>query len=93
MFWLRLTLSSLLLVLGGLCILGNAWIGWRTIVRRAPAPSPIPLVGGVLAAAGVALLPFPRSWMWSGAPFLLDLGGAPGLLLPWKRAHPIDEGS
>jgi hypothetical protein len=82
----QLTLAVSLLVGGGAVIAMNAMVFWLTLVRRDHASSVVPLVGGALAAAGVALLPFTGSWHWAWLPLLIDWGGLPRFLaaLYWE---------
>ena len=58
----------------------NWRVFWRRHVRHVHASSWVPLLAGVLGAGGLLLVPIEpvrRSW-W--LPFLLDWGGAPGLI-------------
>ena len=58
----------------------NWSVAWRGLVRRQPAPSWIPLLGGLSGALGLVAMPLSgvaRIW-W--LPLLLDWGCAPGLL-------------
>ena len=75
--WPRSTAAITLLVAGGAFIAFNAMIFWETIVRKEPAPAVAPIFGGILGAAGVALLPFPEAWKWAWVPLVLDWGGLP----------------
>jgi hypothetical protein len=82
----QLLLALAALGFGGLLIVYNAAIFWATQVRKGDAPSAAPIFGGVLAAAGVALLPFEGAWKWAWLPLLLDWGGLPMLLhARWTR--------
>lgn len=69
-----------------LCVLFvNVWFvnwinGWRLHVRRENCHW-FPLIGGVLGALAVFVLPVPtlRGYWW--LPFVIDWGCAPGLML------------
>ena len=78
--WPRLTLAVTLLATGGTMIAYNTMIFWLTVVRRDHAPSVAPIFGGVIAAAGVALLPLAGSWQWAWVPLMIDWGGLPRFL-------------
>jgi hypothetical protein len=81
----RATAAITLLVLGGAFMAFNAMIFWATVIRRDDAPAIAPLFGGILAAVGVALLPFPDSWKWAWVPLVLDWGGLPLVVVAWSR--------
>lgn len=77
---------SLMLALVGAFVVGsNGWIFWRTIVKHLPAPSVVPVLGGLFAAAGVALFPASETWRWAWVPLVIDWGGAPGLVVAWLQ--------
>ena len=82
-------------IVGGACLLASAWIcvgnAWILILdlRRRPAPSWLPLIGGLLGVTGFLLLPF--SWaarVW-WVPLFLDWGSIPGFThtLLWHLRH------
>ena len=79
--WPRPTLAATLLIIGGAMIAFNAMIFWLAVVRGQEASSVAPIFGGILAAAGVALLPFPGSWHWAWVPLLVDWGGIPKFMV------------
>jgi hypothetical protein len=83
--WPQPTAAITLLVAGGAFIAFNAMIFWETVVRKEHAPSVAPIFGGVLGAAGVALLPFPETWKWAWVPLVLDWGGLPLLIVAWYQ--------
>ncbi len=56
----------------------NATVFWNDAVLKKPAPSWIPLLGGVFAAIGLVMLPYPRIRVFWWLPFLLDYGCVPG---------------
>jgi hypothetical protein len=80
MLWPRFTFAVTLLAVGDTMIAYNAMIFWLTVVRKDHAPSVAPIVGGVIAAAGVALLPLAGSWQWAWVPLMIDWGGLPHFL-------------
>ena len=79
---------SLLLVSAWLCI-ANAWILLANL-RRRPAPSWIPLIGGVLGVLGLLALPFPETRKLWWLPLFLDWGSIPGVThaLVWHLRRP-----
>lgn len=81
--WPRLTTALTLLGIGGAFIAYNAFIFWSRVVHKAPAPSVAPIVGGIMAAAGVATLPLDGAWHWAWIPLLLDWGGLPMFMGAW----------
>jgi hypothetical protein len=78
--WPRPTFAATLLIIGGVMLAYNAMIFWAEVVRGRDASSVVPVFGGIVAAAGVALLPIAGSWHWAWVPLLLDWGGMPRLL-------------
>lgn len=85
MDWPQLIFAIVLLLIGGAFIGLNAVVFWQTVVRKEEAPAVAPIVGGVVAAAGVAALPFPGSWQWAWIPLLLDWGGLRIFLSHWLQ--------
>jgi len=81
--WPQLIFAVVLLAIGGAFIAFNAVIFWLTVVRKQDAPSVAPIVGGVIAAAGVAALPLAGSWQWAWVPLLIDWGGLRIFLPHW----------
>ena len=79
-FSLRLVGAIFLLAFGGLVTFANWRCFWLSHVRRVHSPSWTPLMGGVLMAIGVLLLPFRRLHPWAWVPLLLDWGSVPGLI-------------
>ncbi len=75
--WPRLTFAVTLLIIGGGMIAFNAMVFWLAVVRGGDAPSVAPVFGGVIAATGVAVLPFAGSWQWAWVPLIVDWGGLP----------------
>jgi hypothetical protein len=80
MLWLRWSVGLLLLALSGHLIVLNASVFWISHIQRRRSPSWIPLLGGVLGAAALAILPVPAVHPWWWVPFLIDWGSVPGLL-------------
>ena len=78
--WPRVTLALTLLVIGGAFIVFNAKTFWLTIIRKGHAPSVAPIVGGVIAAAGIVVLPISGSWQWAWTPLVIDWGGLPNIV-------------
>lgn len=96
MNWPQLIFAVALLLIGGGLIAYNAVIFWLTVVRKEDAPSVAPLFGGIIAAAGVAVLPFAGSWHWAWIPLVIDWGGFRIFLSHWRsrresRSRPRDE--
>lgn len=83
MNWAQLVFAVALLLIGGAFIAYNAMIFWLTGVRKEDAPSVAPIVGGVIAAAGVVALPVAGSWQWAWVPLLVDWGGIRIFLSHW----------
>jgi hypothetical protein len=81
--WPRLTAAVSLLIVGGGFIAFNAWIFWQTVIRKAHAPAVAPIFGGIIAAAGVAILPVTGIWKWAWIPLLIDWGGLPMFVAAW----------
>ncbi len=80
----QLMFALTLLVIGGACVAFNATIFYVAVVRKERAASSVmPIVGGPIAAVGIALLPFPGSWKWAWVPLVLDWGGLPIFLSAW----------
>jgi hypothetical protein len=70
MNWPQLIFAIALLVIGGAFIAYNALVFWLTAVRKEDATSVAPIVGGVIAAAGVAALQVAGSGLNTTAPRL-----------------------
>ncbi|MCH8250695.1 MAG: hypothetical protein IH913_13955 [Proteobacteria bacterium] len=83
MNWVQLIFSSALLIIGGVFIAFNAMIFWFTVIRKEDASSVAPIVGGIIAAAGVIALPVTSSWHWAWIPLVVDWGGFPIFLYHW----------
>jgi len=83
--WGRLIFSLALLVGGSFAIVVNGWIFWETVIKNQPAPSPVPIVGGIIAAVGIAILPLSGAWMWAWIPIVIDWGGLPAILVAWRQ--------
>ncbi len=81
--WPRPTFAATLLVIGGGLIAFNAIVFWLTVVRQDHASSVAPIVGGVIAAAGIVVLPVAGSWQWAWIPLVIDWGGFPIFLVSW----------
>ena len=81
--WPQLLFALALLAVGGVCIAFNAMIFWLTVVRKEHAPAVAPIVGGPIAAVGIALLPLAESWKWAWVPLVVDWGGLPHYLFIW----------
>lgn len=75
-----LVLSIAVLLLSLTLILGNWVIFWRVYVSKKLKASWIPLVGGVLGAVGLILLPVRQASGYWWVPLLVDFGCAPGFL-------------
>ncbi len=86
--WPQLLFALALLIIGGVYIASNAVIFWLSVVRKEHAPAVVPIVGGPIAAAGIALLPFPGSWKWAWVPLVVDWGGFPLFVLAWYERRP-----
>jgi len=81
--WPQLTFAVTLIIIGGLFIAFNAYVFWLTVVLRREASSTAPILGGIIAAAGIAILPVRDIWMWFWVPLILDWGGLPLFLTTW----------
>ncbi len=58
----------------------NAWIAWKLYVRKVPAPSWIPLMGGICGVFGLIFIPVELAHKLCWLPLLLDYGSLPGFL-------------
>jgi len=85
--WPQLVFAATLLLIGGGFIAYNAVNFWTTIILREPSSSVLPIFGGIIAAAGIGILPVTGSWNWAWIPLLLDWGGLPMVLRAWWEAH------
>ncbi len=81
--WPQMVFGITLLIIGGVFIAYNATIFWLTVVRKEHASSVAPIFGGVIAAAGIAILPVSESWKWLWIPLVIDWGGIPFFLSGW----------
>ncbi|NCF27068.1 MAG: hypothetical protein GWP69_06780 [Gammaproteobacteria bacterium] len=81
--WPQTTFAVTLVIIGGVFIAFNAMVFWITVVRKGHASSVAPILGGVIAAAGIALLPVAGSWNWAWVPLVIDWGGFPIFLAGW----------
>ena len=55
-FWIRWALASVLLFAFAWCTCFNYWCVWQRYIRKKPAPSLVPLVGGMLGACGLNMI-------------------------------------
>lgn len=85
--WPQFTFAVTLLIIGGALIAYNAMVFWLTVVCKEEASSIAPIFGGVIAAAGIVILPVSDSWMWLWIPLVMDWGGLPHLLTAWYLAR------
>ena len=69
-----------LIGVGALLSALNWRIFWLRHVRRTSAASWVPLLAGLVAAGGLLLIPNESARRLWWLPFLLDWGGAPGLI-------------
>jgi len=75
MNYIQLIFAISALIIGGIFIAYNAVIFWLTVVKKEDGPSVAPLLGGIIAAAGVIALPVSSSWLWAWVPLIIDWGG------------------
>jgi len=70
--------AATLIILGAWIAMFNARV-FVALIKKQPAPSWLPLIGGLAGAVGVYMLPLPwaRTFWW--IPLLLDWGSIPGL--------------
>ena len=71
--------GALLLISLWLSVL-NAQVAWKRYVRKVPAPSWVPLVGGICGCFGLMLIPVEPLGRLCWLPLLWDFGTLPGLL-------------
>lgn len=81
--WPQITFAVTLMIIGGVFVAFNAMVFWLTVVRKGHASSVAPILGGVIAAAGIAFLPVAGSWVWAWVPLVIDWGGFPIFLVGW----------
>jgi hypothetical protein len=58
----------------------NAIIAWKLYVRKVPAPSWIPVMGGMCGVFGLIFIPGELAHKLCWLPLLLDYGSLPGFL-------------
>lgn len=73
----QLTFAVTLLIIGVFFISFNAMVFWIDIVCGRHAPAVAPIVGGIIASAGIVIMPLDNAWHWFWVPLLLDWGGIP----------------
>ena len=66
--------STALLLLGGLVVLSNDLAFISNVIRRDRFVSSVPLIGGVVCALGVLLLPVQGTAFYAWIPLLADWG-------------------
>ena len=78
--------TTLKWIIGTLLLLAGAWlmglnsaVFWRRHVQKRESSSWIPLLGGMLGAAGLLLIPFAPTQKWWWLPLVLDWGCLPGI--------------
>jgi hypothetical protein len=76
MFWIRWIVSSILFLFFAFIAFFNA-VNFLRGIRGARASSSVPLVGGVLGAIALSIMPWPAANRWWWLPLLLDYGCAP----------------
>ena len=75
---IRIVLGLILALLGGGVVALNLWIMVCEVRGRRP-PSPLPLVGGIIAGICLAILPVRYAILLAPIPVLLDWGGVLGI--------------
>jgi len=72
---------------GGILLLVSIWISalnacvaWKLYVRKVPAPSWIPVMGGMCGVFGLIFIPVEIAHKLCWLPLILDYGSVPGLL-------------
>ena len=85
--WPQVTFAVTLIMIGSAFIAYNGLIFWHTVVRKEAASSILPIFGGIVAAAGIAILPASESWKFSWIPLVVDWGGIPLFLYGWISAR------
>jgi hypothetical protein len=86
--WPQLIFAVALLIAGGALIAYNAMVFYLSVIRNEHAPSVAPIFGGVIAAAGIALLPVEGIWIWAWIPLVIDWGGFRIFLAHWLSKRP-----
>ncbi|HKJ50683.1 MAG TPA: hypothetical protein VKB27_04230 [Gammaproteobacteria bacterium] len=81
--WPQITFAVTLILIGSAFIAFNGLIFWLTVVRKEAASSITPVFGGIIAAAGIAILPVNEIWKFSWIPLVIDWGGIPFFLTGW----------
>lgn len=79
MLFFRWIIGSLLLLSSLHIISLNGLVFWRSWIKREETPSWIPIVGGVLGAIALVILPVPNLHRWWCLPFLIDYGSILGI--------------
>jgi hypothetical protein len=78
----RWTVAGILVVVFAACaIINPVLFVRRDVLRREHAPSLIPMVGGILGAWGLALVPDPRIARWAWLAPIMDFGTLPWLVV------------
>jgi hypothetical protein len=77
----RVLIGGTLAAAGLLGVILNLWVMSREI-RGLSAPSSLPFFSGVVAAIGLAILPFSKALLLAPLPLLLDWGGCLQLIAP-----------
>lgn len=78
LFWI---ISILLISFGSLFIVFNFWIFVRSTIFRKHAPSVAPIIGGIITAVGIFLIPVEGVYKFAWIPLILDVACVPYLLL------------
>jgi hypothetical protein len=85
--WPQLILAVVSLAIGCVLIAFNGFVFWRRVIKNEGAPAIAPIFGGVFAAAGIILLPFPDTWRWAWVPLAVDWGGLPFFVVAYLRRN------
>jgi hypothetical protein len=90
LYYLRVVVGILLIMLFAFCAGGNAWLAVKYAMTRRQQGSMIPLVGGIAGCIGILVLPWGTNWL-AVLPLLLDIGSLPNvigaILLMYRKKH------
>ncbi len=70
---IRWFIIAVLFLVGLSIIIGNAWIFWKSNIKKEHSPSVAPLLGGILCAVAILIIPENKHLWLAIIPLILDL--------------------